>query len=91
MSEGIDQVRKVIQSVVAVVNGVEVIRSVDVAALPKQIIDADQAELQACVEDLQKLDLSDDQLEAKIKAIAGTMPEPVAFLLRLAKAFVIKK
>lgn len=90
MSLGIDEVKKVLSAAVDAVNAEQKLASANFVLAGQQLLDADEAELQSCVEDINKLDLSNDALEAKIKAYADAGAKPLAFVLKLIKIFFPK-
>lgn len=88
---GVENLSKLVGGVVGGVNSAEAVRSVDYSALIAEVLDADEAELEAALAPVLALDLKNDVVENQIKAIAAAAPKPVAFVLKLLKIFWPKK
>lgn len=88
---GVQNLEKVVQALVATVNAEEALRAVDYMAMMSEVLDADEAELDRLAAMVQALNLNDDALEMKAKALAQAGAKPLAFILKLVKIFYPKK
>jgi len=91
MALGIEYSREALAQALSVVNGVEKLRVIDLSKLGAELLDADEAELLQLAKDLQVLDLSNDELEAKIEGLALVGAPTLAFVLRILKLVFPKK
>lgn len=91
MSMGIDNVRAALKDTLDLINAEEKLRLVDFGVVAQEVFDLDDAEAQKLAADLQLLDLSNDELEAKVKAVASSAAPYAALALRILKMFVPKK
>lgn len=90
MSEGIEQVKMVVDSAVSMVNAEQKLAGVDLKGVYKQFLDLDDAEAQSLLESVLKLDLSNDKTEADAKAAAAAIVQYLPFIMRLLKLVLPK-
>lgn len=91
MAEGILILKDMVQSGVAMVNAADKFKHFDYYQAFQEFKDLDESEASELAKDLQMLDLSDDELEAKIEAYAQVGARPLAFVMSLLKIFLPKK
>jgi len=90
MSEGIDQVKVVLGSAIEMVNAEQKLVSVDWKVVYRQVLDLDEKEASELAASVGLLDLSNDELEAKIEGVALVAGQYAAFVLRMLKIVLPK-
>lgn len=88
---GIENVTKILRSAVAAANAADALAHVNYALVLEEMLDADEGELKSLAAEIGVLDLSNDELEAKIKAAAAAGHEPILFILRILRLVFPKK
>lgn len=88
MSEGIDQLKKVFEGGVAIINAQQALAAVDYKKVLSQLLDLDESEARELAAIVGILDLSDDAFEARVKAIAASGAEFLPVALRIIRLFV---
>lgn len=90
MSEGIDQVKVVLGSAIEMVNAEQKLVSVDWKVVYRQVLDLDEKEASELAASVGLLDLSNDELEARIESVALVAGQYAAFVLRMLKIVLPK-
>lgn len=83
MALGIVQLEIAANCVVDMINAEEKLRSLNLPQLVAEGIDLDQSEIMKIAEIVNRVDLKDDELEAKVKALLPEYAASAALIIRL--------
>lgn len=91
MAIGIETLKGMLHESIAVVNAVDKFKHFNYLEALEEMKDLEASELAELAKDVKILELSDEELETKIEALAEAGVEPLAFIIRLVKIFMPKK